>query len=135
MRKTDYREKYCKEILTYFERALEDRHPNGIVKKYPSFVGFARQIGVTVRTVENWRKAHPRFDEACEMCAELTIEALIDNGLSFKAHASFAKFLLSSRYGMRERVEITNDNDDITITKEMEELIRQREKRGQNETK
>ena len=135
MRKTDYREKFCKEIIAYFEAALSDRLPNGIIKKYPSYVGFARQIGVTARTIENWRKKHERFSEACEECDALTIEALIDNGLSFKAHASFAKFLLSSRYGMREKVEITNNNDDIMISKEMEELLRQRNKRGQNETK
>ena len=135
MRKTDYRHKYCEGIVDYYISALKDVDSKGIVKRYPSFVGYAMKIGVTVRTIQNWRKEHTRFDEACEMCEELKKDDLLHNGLTFHVHANFAKFVLSSQYGMREKVEITNNNDDIMISKEMEELLRQRNKRGQNETK
>lgn len=127
--KTAYRKKYCKAVVAYFEKTLADRRADGAIKRVPSYVAFARQIGVTARTIENWRNKYEEFGEACYECDALLREAIIGEGLCYRMHASFAKFLLSSRYGMREKVEITKDNQDITVPKEMEEMILQRARR------
>lgn len=131
--KTEYKKKYCREIVEYFCSGCTERNSKGCLKSIPSYVGFARKIGVTSRTIENWRKKYENFGVACEECDAMLRETIIGDGLTFHMHANFAKFLLSARYGMKEKVEITQNNDDVTLPKELEEMLRQRERREKNE--
>ena len=130
MAHSSYRSKYSEEIIAYFDQILSDRNKEGRLKNLPSYVGFARKIGVTVRTIENWKKKFAKFNEACEECDAMLKETLICEGALYRAHASFVKFVLSSRYGMREKVEITHDDEVINVPKEVEELLAQRARRA-----
>ncbi len=131
MAKSSYRSKYCEEVIAYFTDILKDRDKEGKLKSLPSYVGFARKIGVTVRTIENWRNKFEKFSEACEECDAILQETLICEGMLFRAHASFVKFILSSRYGLRERVEISHDSELIDVPEELQELIKTRARRMQ----
>ena len=103
---TRYKKIYCKEIVDYFSKFLEMRDEpvkddaterrgmipvvveNGkasIQEKpcsgYPSMVKFAKKIGVTPRTLRNWRDKYPEFDEACEFADEIQDEVLNERAL------------------------------------------------------
>ena len=60
----------------------------------PSFLKFARSIGVTRDDVEAFRE-HKEFDRAYRECAEIRRDYLIDNALSKRFDSSFTKFLLT----------------------------------------
>ena len=127
---TSYKKGYNNMIVDFFENALSKRTPNGVVERVPSYAAFARRIGVTTRTIENWRKKYERFDDACKECDDMLRETICGDALTFKMHASFAKFLLSSRYGMREKVEITQEDAEVIVPDEIQEMIRLRKERG-----
>ena len=103
---TRYKKIYCTEIVEYFSRFLEMRDEpvkddaterrgmipvvieNGkasVQEKpcsgYPSMVKFAKKIGVTPRTLRNWRDKYPEFDEACEFADEIQDEVLNERAL------------------------------------------------------
>lgn len=131
MRRSSYKRAYCDKVIEYFTEMLEKRDQKGLIKTIPSYVGFAKTIGVTTRTLENWRKQYKNFGEACDECDALLQATIIGEGLSFRMHASFAKFILSSRYGMREKVEISRDSEEMIVPKVLEELLAQRARREQ----
>lgn len=134
--KTEYKDRYCRKIVEYFYSGCTERNSKGCLNSIPSYVGFARKIGVTSRTIENWRKKYEEFGEACEECDAMLKETIIGDGLTYHMHANFAKFLLSARYGMREKVEITHDGEEeeVKLTPEVAELLKLRKER-QDESK
>lgn len=64
----------------------------------PSFLKFARSIGVTTEDIEAFRE-HKEFNRAYRECAEIRRDYLIDNALSKRFDSSFSKFLLSMEEG------------------------------------
>lgn len=126
-----YRSAYASGIREYFDAALKRRDNKQVVMEWPSFTGYAKTVGVSLRTIENWRKANPVFDEACHDCEESVKETIISDSLGFRANGNFARFLLSSRFGMREKIEVKAEepitDKAIAIA---EKLIRRREKHG-----
>ncbi len=78
----------------------------------PSFLKFARSIGVTTEDVERFRE-HKEFDKAYRECAEIRRDYLIDNALSKRFDSSFTKFLLQDE---AENGENTGDKDKINLT-------------------
>ena len=60
----------------------------------PSFVKFARSIGVTLDELSDFRRIK-RFDRAWRECLEIRRDYLIDMALTKRFDSSFAKFLLS----------------------------------------
>lgn len=106
MAQTRYKKIYCTEIVDYFSKFLEMRDSpveddvterrgmipvvieNGkasVQEKpcsgYPSMVKFAKKLGVTPRTLRNWREKYPEFDEACEFADEIQDEVLNERAL------------------------------------------------------
>ena len=84
MAKTRYRTKYCEEVIEFFMRYLEARGKPDVKMEemgYPSMVRFAQSIGVTPRTIRNWRKDHDEFNEACDIADEIQDEVLNEMGL------------------------------------------------------
>lgn len=60
----------------------------------PSFLKFARSIGVTTEDLEAFR-GHKEFDRAWRECERIRRDYLIDSALSKRFDSSFTKFLLS----------------------------------------
>ena len=75
----------------------------------PSFLKFARSIGVTTEDVEKWRE-HKEFDRAYRECTEIRRDYLIDNALCKRFDSSFTKFLLgeevNSDGGEKEKIDV-----------------------------
>ena len=84
MANTRYRTEYCEKVIDFFMDFIKKRgDPNVKMDKigYPSMVRFADSIGVTPRTIRNWRKTHDDFEEACSVADEIQDEVLNEMGL------------------------------------------------------
>ena len=98
MSKSKYRVKYCTEIVEYFKSYAEfSENEKKRHRGVPQFSKFARKIGVTLRTLENWRLAFDKFNEACEECEAIQREMLVDGGLEEEYNPRFAIFLIEQK--------------------------------------
>ena len=93
-----YRKAYCDRIIEYFSNMR--RGEKGEIVGVPSFLSFAREIGIPITQLEKWRREHPEFDAAAEHAAEVLRQLLMDAALSGTVNVSAAKFILSTEFGM-----------------------------------
>lgn len=98
-------------MVTFWKRKY---YANGKVKEeepitqppiYPTFEGFAKSIGVTSGTLQNWREKYPSFNEAYERALDMQKDILITNSLGGLYNGNFAKFIASAQFGMVEKTE------------------------------
>lgn len=141
-----YHKKYCKELLDYFdiqqistEKVVKERfdsNGNVIQREYkaspcdlPMFERFARNIGVTSRTLRLWKDKHPEFKEAYEKAHDIQQYILTTNCLSGGYNPIFGKIaainIMQWKDGVRD---ITNkkdykDVDDKELTNKINEKI------------
>lgn len=80
----------------------------------PSYVKFARSIGVTLEELERFR-AHEIFNRAWRECGEIRRDYLIDYALTKRHDPSFSKFLLQYEFDM----EGLSSEDDLAVTLEV----------------
>lgn len=92
-RKTKYEPVYIENMRRYFFEYDKDPDKKGI----PQMSEFARKIGVTVRTLENWAKKYKLFGEAYEECMDKQQEILINGGLAGGFNPKIVQFLLEAR--------------------------------------
>ena len=76
----------------------------------PSFVKFARSIGVTLDELSGWRKRR-EFDRAWRECSEIRRDYLIDAALTRRLDGTFTKYLLE-----RESEESGSDERGVDFT-------------------
>ena len=115
-----YKKEYAEMLIKYFtvptfttvwERKyytngqIKEEKPIVIAGKYPTFEGFAISIGVTSRTLENWRDNYPSFGEAYEKALDMQKNILVVNSLGGQYNGNFAKFIASAQFGMVEKTE------------------------------
>ena len=84
--KGKYKKEYISRMLFYFSG-----EPTG--GDFPMFEGFAKEIGVTVRTLERWAAEKEDFGEAYERCRDVQRRFLVIGGLTKRYDPSFAKFM------------------------------------------
>jgi hypothetical protein len=114
-RATLYREEYCAELIKYVSEPptkviYETRRNNAgmVIQKipkivaagYPSFKGFAAKIGVTEKTLLEWKEKHEEFGEAYELAKDMQAHLLLQNGLNRQYDPGFARFLLEACHGV-----------------------------------
>ena len=115
-----YKEEYCERLIAFFtdiqpqilydeyydkDGNLKSKRPSMVIPaKLPTFEGFAWEIGVTVGTLQNWRKEYPQFDTAYARALEKQREMLLVNGTNKQYDGNFSKFLLTNNHGMAEQV-------------------------------
>ncbi len=111
MAKPKYRKKYADDVLTYFFKFIEMRDnpeagdaaerrdlllmepgvdgvyhaiPDKPATGYPTLTKFAIMKGISPRTLTNWRKKYPDFDEACEFAEAVYKDILEERALTGK---------------------------------------------------
>lgn len=89
----------------YTNGQIKEEKPIVIAGKYPTFEGFAISIGVTSRTLENWRDKYPSFGEAYEKALDMQKDILVVNSLGGQYNGNFAKFIASAQFDMAEKSE------------------------------
>ena len=101
-KKSIYRKDFPHKLYVFFASYSE-------TSGAPSFLKFARSIGVTTEEVEAFR-AHKEFDRAYRECERIRRDYLIDNALTKRFDSSFTKFLLSE-----ESTDTGNEKIDFTL--------------------
>lgn len=116
-RPTKYKKKYCREIIDFFESEPEvlwkrTYFMNGVVKSeepvsrwFPTFQGFARLLGVNVDTLHEWKDKYPEFSEAYARAKGIQEEIWLQESLSGRFNAQFAKFFGVNCLGYKDKVE------------------------------
>ena len=69
----------------------------------PKREGFAKYLGVTRQTLDNWSKEYPEFFDALERIDAEQKDRVINKGLSGDYNPTIAKLILSANHGMAEK--------------------------------
>lgn len=128
-RPSEYKEEYIDKVDEYLEANQDEEiqlvkqsnsekgyemYDNKLKVKLPTIEGFAHFIGVSKKTLYNWRDEHEDFLHALEKIEVEQKERLINSGLSNDYNSTIAKLILSSNHGMREKSDVTTDGEKIT---------------------
>lgn len=100
-RPTTYKPEYVDAAREFFSDAHWDEKNK--LWKFPSRVWFADHIHTPLNTVKEWEKAHPEFGAAIAEGIERSKELRITYAENEKINPAFAKYVLSSAYGMTEK--------------------------------
>lgn len=115
-----YKKEYAEKLVEYFsvpkmvtfwkrkyykDGRVKEEEPITTPPIYPTFEGFAKTIGVTSRTLLNWREKYPSFNDAYERALDMQKDILITNSLGGLYNGNFAKFIASSQFDMVEKSE------------------------------
>lgn len=116
-RPTEYRPKYCKEIINFFNiepyrsflKKTITKKNGEVIKEYEErgatcpFIGqFARKIGVSPSSILRWEKKYPEFRSALKVAKNIQEELIAINGLNNSYNASFSIFTLKNVAGWRD---------------------------------
>lgn len=115
-----YKKEYAEKLVEYFsipkmvtfwkrkyyeDGRVKEEEPITTPPIYPTFEGFAKTIGVTSRTLLNWREKYPSFNDAYERALDMQKDILITNSLGGLYNGKFAQFIASSQFDMVEKSE------------------------------
>ena len=99
-------------MLHYFRTAGSEGSEE---RDLPSFVRFAQIIGTTVGAMRRFREQNTAFADVWTECEEILCDRIVNGALHRRLDGSFAKFLLSSRFGFAEKAETENTPFDVEI--------------------
>lgn len=78
--------------------------------KLPTIEGFASFIGVSKKSLYNWRDEHEEFLHALEKIEREQHRRLVNEGLAGNYNPTIAKLILSSNHGMSEKQAIDHNH-------------------------
>ncbi len=81
----------------------------------PSFVRFAHTLGTTVGALRRFKEQNADFRAVWEECEEILCDRIIDGALHRRFDGSFAKFLLTARFGLAEKAEAEDEPFGVEI--------------------
>ena len=105
-----YDKDFPRQLYTFFTSAAAE-------SSAPSFSKFARSIGVTLASLEEYRK-HKEFDRAWRDCIEIRRDYLTDCALTRRYDPSFVKFLLGFE---AELEDAAGEDEGFAVTVKVEE--------------
>lgn len=128
-RPTDYDQKYCEEIIKYFniephfETPVEKQLKNGtvttsvkfIASDLPTLAGFASKIGVCRDTLNEWETKYPEFSDAIKRCKSFQENILVTNALKGSYNPTFSIFFAKNNMNWKDKTEtdITSEGKQI----------------------
>lgn len=130
-RPTKYKREYCQALLDYFRRPGREVHyeetyfPNGVLKTrkpipdgpidLPTFQGFADSINVDMAQLQRWQDKHSEFRIAYTRAKQIQEAIWLQESLSGRYNAQFAKFFGVNCLGYKDKIEqdITNTNFEL----------------------
>ncbi len=122
-RPTKYKKKYCNEMIEYFDKQpqscmykeeyfsdgqLKSKVPIMIAIEFPTFQGFANEIGINIDTLYEWKKQHKEFSEAYTRAKQIQEKIWLVNGMSGLYNAQFAQFFGKNCLGYKDKQENIN---------------------------
>lgn len=143
-RPTKYQKKYCEEIIDYFNQSpqtcmyKEEYFQNGELKsktpiitasQFPTFQGFANEIGVDVDTLLNWKEEHEEFFGAYTRAKQLQEKIWLVNAMGGLYNAQFAQFFGKNCLGYKDKQELEHSGNinnpfEKLSTEELRDIIK-----------
>lgn len=114
----------CQDRTFRFHRTQgekSDTYERRIKVKLPTIEGLALYLDVSKQTLYTWGEKHPEFLDALGKIEREQKQRLIEKGLSGDYNPLIAKLVLSANHGMKERKDVTTDDEPVNFT----ELIKQ----------
>lgn len=114
-RPKEFKEQYISLVDDYIQECEDafDKEKNEYMVKLPTVEGFALFIGHNKTTIYEWCKENEEFSNAIDKIKENQLNKLINKGLSGKYNPTIAKLLLSGNHNIREKSDITTDEQKI----------------------
>ncbi len=94
-------------MLNYFRKAGAEG--SDAREDLPSFVRFAQSLGTTTGALRRFKEQNAGFAEVWEECEEILCDRITDGALHRRLDGSFAKFLLTTRFGFAEKAEAEDE--------------------------
>lgn len=131
----EYKPEYCLMVSKYLEKCQDEEREivkqRGTTKtgeyemtdhkltvKLPTVEDFGLFIGVPKRTIYEWRDKFPEFLHSLDLIVGEQQKRLINKGLSGDYNPTIAKLILSANHGMREKSDITTDDEKLPATQQ-----------------
>ncbi len=86
-------------MLHYFRSACKSADGKEVL---PSFVRFAAMEEISTHQLRELREKNTAFAKIAEECEEILCDRIVEGALYRRLDGSFAKFLLSEKYGYTE---------------------------------
>ena len=90
-----------------------DEKTNRQTVDLPTIEGLAVFIGCHKDTLYEWAEKNPEFSDALAKVKLEQMERLINKGLAGDYNPTIAKLILSANHGMRERADLTTDDEKL----------------------
>ena len=84
-------------------------------EKLVSLCGYAVYIGTCEKVMYDWANKDALFRKSLDIIKQKSKEMLINKGLGNKYNSTIAKLCLSANHGMKERSDVTSNDESITI--------------------
>ena len=122
-RPTKYKKKYCYEMIEYFDKQpqeciykeeyfsdgqLKSKIPIITATEFPTFQGFANEIGINIDTLYEWKKQYNEFSEAYTRAKQIQEKIWLVNGMNGLYNAQFAQFFGKNCLGYKDKQENIN---------------------------
>lgn len=112
-------EEYVKECVDEWDEyhktrgEKSDSYERTLKVNLPTHEGFAQKIGVVTKTLYNWAEENPDFLQSLDYITQEQKKRLLTEGLAGVYNPLIAKLVLSSNHGMRERTDVTSNDDKV----------------------
>lgn len=77
-----------------------------VMQRFPTYVRFARSIGVSKSTLFEWSTEYKKFSDSMDICKDISEAILLENGLQWLYNPAFAQFLLKNNYWYKDQSEV-----------------------------
>lgn len=77
-----------------------------VMQRFPTYIRFARSIGVSKSTLFEWKDEYKDFSDSMDICKEISEAILLENGLQWTYNPTFAQFLLKNNYWYTDQKDI-----------------------------
>ncbi len=77
-----------------------------VMQRFPTYVRFARSIGVNKTTLYEWATENKKFSNSMDICKDISEAILLENGLQWLYNPAFAQFLLKNNYWYKDQSEV-----------------------------
>lgn len=111
-----YERRFCKMLIDFFDIPPVNHenvtvvtrggnaktYPKDVAAPLPHFSEFARQIGVSLGTMQKWRETYPEFKEAHDRAFELQKKMFVNNTLAGHYNPIAARLFAHHMFNIRE---------------------------------
>jgi len=100
---TKYKERYCEDIITYFQND----------KVFPTLAGFAAEIGVCKDSLLAWAENNEEFSGAIKKAKAIQEQNLVSGALSGKHQSTFSIFFAKNNLGYKDKTEVDHSSEQL----------------------